>query len=522
MYLVKHKGGTDTVMAKAAANVDTANGCRYTVKYGAGLVSVWVNDTLALSKVKIDGFAPAAGVAAASGAAGEVTDILLWGDASQVGGMVYQQFDDISAYRTGGKTYPTANGYVFGGWYQTAGEDKPVAESTVSGSAYAKLVPASVLSVKTKTQKDITYSSDKSDLRFVTTVDSLSYRNIGIRLSCDGKTRTFSGKDVYKAIGTADNEEKWNSPKMAFGSDSLYYFTVKVKNVNQPNAVWTATPCWTTPDGTEVVGVTNEVAVNDKFGKRIEKEQLNLNGNTLLQISSSENIMSYVIRTKDGKTVVIDGGTKDDAEYLVWVLKNRYGVSAVNAWYVTHEDENHYGALESILDSGSLAINKVYYNFLEGSTGTFKAKLDAAANAEVIGRTVHTYGGVTVRVINDHRDYAGAANTADKATMVLLAEFGGSKNTGVLFLGDLTKETEAYVLRQAQDAGVDITGKAVQVDNHGGIACSRAFYEQLQPKVCLWPCVRSAWENNAELRTFLYGVGVWTQYSSVSENIEFH
>ena len=522
VYLVNHKGGTDTVMAKAAANVDTANGCRYTVKYSAGLVSVWVNDTLALSKVKIDGFAPAAGVAAASGAAGEVTDILLWGDASQVGGMVYQQFDDISAYRTGGKTYPAANGYVFGGWYQTAGEDKPVAESTVSGSAYAKLVPASVLSVKTKTQKDITYSSDKSDLRFVTTVDSLSYRNIGIRLSCDGKTRTFSGKDVYKVIGTADNEEKWNSPKMAFGSDSLYYFTVKVKNVNQPNAVWTATPCWTTLDGTEVVGVTNEVAVNDKFGKRIEKEQLDLNGNTLLQISSSKNIMSYVIRTKDGKTVVIDGGTKDDAEYLVWVLKNRYGVSAVDAWYVTHEDENHYGALESILDSGSLAINKVYYNFLEGSTGTFKAKLDAAANAEVIGRTVHTYGGVAVRVINDHRDYAGAANTADKATMVLLAEFGGSKNTGVLFLGDLTKETEAYVLRQAQDAGVDITGKAVQVDNHGGIACSRAFYEQLQPKVCLWPCVRGTWENNAELRTFLYGVGVWTQYSSVSENIEFH
>ena len=522
VYLVDHKGGTDTVMAKAAANVDTANGCRYTVKYSAGLVSVWVNDTLVLSKVKIDGFAPAAGVAAASGAAGEVTDILLWGDASQVGGIVYQQFDDISAYRSGGKTYPAANGYVFGGWYQTEGEDKPVAESTVSGSAYAKLVPASVLSVKTKTQKDITYSSDKSDLRFVTTVDSLSYRNVGIRLSCDGKTRTFSGKDVYKAIGTADNEEKWNSPKMAFGSDSLYYFTVKVKNVNQPNAVWTATPCWTTPDGTEVVGVTNEVAVNDKFGKRIEKEQLDLNGNTLLQISSSKNIMSYVIRTKDGKTVVIDGGTKDDAEYLVWVLKNRYGVSAVDAWYVTHEDENHYGALESILDSGSLAINKVYYNFPEGSTGTFKAKLDAAANAEVIGRTVHTYGGVTVRVINDHRDYAGAANTADKATMVLLAEFGGSKNTGVLFLGDLTKETEAYVLRQAQDAGVDITGKVVQVDNHGAIACSRAFYEQLQPKVCLWPCVRGTWEKNAELRTFLYGVGVWTQYSSVSENIEFH
>ena len=522
-YLVSRKGANDTVLAKADADVDVSNGCFYTVKYNAGLVSVWVNDVLVLSKIKVDGFVPVAGVAAGKNATGEVTDILLWGDVSKNSGTVYQSFADISAYRTGKKTYPSASGYVFGGWYQTADEEKPVSESIVSGSAYAKMVPASVLSVETKTQKDITYASDKTDLRFVTTVDSLSYQSVGIRLTCGGKTQTFIGRDVYKAIGTAEDEEKWSSPKMAFGSDSLYYFTVKVKNVDQLNAVWTATPFWTTPDGTEVTGVTAEVSVNDKFGKRVSKEQLDLNGSTLLQIAADKtNTMAYVIHTGDGKTVVIDGGTKDDAAYLVWLLKNRYSVSAVDAWYITHEDADHYGALEEILNRGSLTVNKVYYNFQEGSTGEFNAKLEAAANAEAIGRVTHTYGNVTVRAINNHKDYAAAANTADKATMVLLAEFGGSKNTGVLFLGDLTKETEAYVLKQAQDAGIDMTGRVVQLANHGSSSCSRAFYEQLQPKVCLWPCVRTTWENNAELRTFLYGVGAQAQYSSVSENIEFY
>lgn len=475
-----------------------------------------------LSRVAVDGSVPAAG-AVTTAAAGRLSNIRLWGDVSQIGGTVYQPFEDIAAYRGEQKTYPAANGYVFGGWYQTADEAKPLTTDTTDGAAYAKLVPETVLSVKTTVLKDAAYTADKTDLRFVTTVDSLRYRRVGITLSSDGKARTFTSRDVYKSIKTGKEENAWASPKNAFCSDSLYFFTVKVNGIDRFDAVWTATPCWTTLDGTEVTGVPTEIAVNDKFGKRVAQEQLGLNGSTLLQVADDKtNTMAYVIRTNDGKTVVIDGGSKDDAAYLVWLLKTRYGVSSVDAWYVTHEDGNHTGALESILDDGSLTIGKIYYNFQAGSTGSLKTKLAAAANAEEIGRVTHTYGAVTIRAVNDHKDYAQTANSADKATTVLLAEFGGSQNTGVLFLGDLTKETEAYVLKQAQDAGIDMTGKVVQLDNHGSISCSKAFYEQLQPKVCLWPCVRSTWDNSGDLRSFLTAHGATAQYSAVSQNIEFH
>ena len=521
-YLVRHSGSGDTVIAKAAATVDVSAGRRYIVRYDAGKVSFWVNDVLVLSRVAVDGSVPAAG-AVTTAAAGRLSNIRLWGDVSQIGGTVYQPFEDIAAYRGEQKTYPAANGYVFGGWYQTADEAKPLTTDTTDGAAYAKLVPETVLSVKTTVLKDAAYTADKTDLRFVTTVDSLRYRRVGITLSSDGKARTFTSRDVYKSIKTGKEENAWASPKNAFCSDSLYFFTVKVNGIDRFDAVWTATPCWTTLDGTEVTGVPTEIAVNDKFGKRVAQEQLGLNGSTLLQVADDKtNTMGYVIRTNDGKTVVIDGGSKDDAAYLVWLLKTRYGVSSVDAWYVTHEDDNHTGALESILDDGSLTIGKIYYNFQAGSTGSLKTKLTAAANAEEIGRVTHTYGAVTIRAVNDHKDYAQAANSADKATTVLLAEFGGSQNTGVLFLGDLTKETEAYVLKQAQDAGIDMTGKVVQLDNHGNISCSKAFYEQLQPKACLWPCVRSTWDNNGDLRSFLTAHGANVQYSAVSQNIEFH
>lgn len=521
-YLVRHSGSGDTVIAKAAATVDVSAGRRYIVRYDVGKVSFWVNDVLVLSRVAVDGSVPAAG-AVTTAAAGRLSNIRLWGDVSQIGGTVYQPFEDIAAYRGEQKTYPAANGYVFGGWYQTADEAKPLTTDTTDGAAYAKLVPETVLSVKTTVLKDAAYTADKTDLRFVTTVDSLRYRRVGITLSSDGKARTFTSRDVYKSIKTGKEENAWASPKNAFCSDSLYFFTVKVNGIDRFDAVWTATPCWTTLDGTEVTGVPTEIAVNDKFGKRVAQEQLGLNGSTLLQVADDKtNTMAYVIRTNDGKTVVIDGGSKDDAAYLVWLLKTRYGVSSVDAWYVTHEDGNHTGALESILDDGSLTIGKIYYNFQAGSTGSLKTKLAAAANAEEIGRVTHTYGAVTIRAVNDHKDYAQTANSADKATTVLLAEFGGSQNTGVLFLGDLTKETEAYVLKQAQDAGIDMTGKVVQLDNHGSISCSKAFYEQLQPKVCLWPCVRSTWDNSGDLRSFLTAHGATAQYSAVSQNIEFH
>lgn len=521
-YLVRHSGSGDTVIAKAAATVDVSAGRRYIVRYDVGKVSFWVNDVLVLSRVAVDGSVPAAG-AVTTAAAGRLSNIRLWGDVSQIGGTVYQPFEDIAAYRGEQKTYPAANGYVFGGWYQTADEAKPLTTDTTDGAAYAKLVPETVLSVKTTVLKDAAYTVDKTDLRFVTTVDSLRYRRVGITLSSDGKARTFTSRDVYKSIKTGKEENAWASPKNAFCSDSLYFFTVKVNGIDRFDAVWTATPCWTTLDGTEVTGVPTEIAVNDKFGKRVAQEQLGLNGSTLLQVADDKtNTMAYVIRTNDGKTVVIDGGSKDDAAYLVWLLKTRYGVSSVDAWYVTHEDGNHTGALESILDDGSLTIGKIYYNFQAGSTGSLKTKLAAAANAEEIGRVTHTYGAVTIRAVNDHKDYAQTANSADKATTVLLAEFGGSQNTGVLFLGDLTKETEAYVLKQAQDAGIDMTGKVVQLDNHGSISCSKAFYEQLQPKACLWPCVRSTWDNSGDLRSFLTAHGATAQYSAVSQNIEFH
>lgn len=521
-YIVKNSNGKDTEIAKATVDAGSAEEYNCIVKYNDGVVSVWINDNLVLSKVAVEGATASAGIDA-NGAKGSVTDIRLWGATAQTGEAFYQKFTDISAYRGKNKTYPKANGYVFGGWYQDEDENKPVSESTMSGTAYAKMVPASVLSVKTQILKDSTYASAKTNLRFVTAVDSLKYKEIHITLSSDGKTRCFAGRDVYKSVKVTDGEaSSYNLPGKIFGSDAAYFFTVNMKNVNAFDQVWTAVPGWITLDGTKVEGIATEVAVNDMFNKRITQEKLGLNGSTLLQIASGTtktDIMSYVIKTKDNKVIVIDGGTADDADYLVWVLKNRYGVSNVEAWYLTHEDAAHCGALESILTSGAIAVNHVYYNFLSSSQSDLKTLLNKTDCAQEVSKVTHTYGDVKIQVVNDSNTYAAVCNgSADSASMVLLAEFGGSENKGVLFLGDLTSTTEACVLKQAQDGGLSLKGKIVQIA--GG---SKAFYENLAPSVCLWPVTKQeTWDNNSELRAFLTEKGAAGHYSALHGSYEFY
>ncbi|MBE6985139.1 MAG: MBL fold metallo-hydrolase, partial [Ruminococcaceae bacterium] len=80
--------------------------------------------------------------------------------------------------------------------------------------------------------------------------------------------------------------------------------------------------------------------------------------------------MSYVIKTRNGKIIVIDGGyvTEDsDAEYLLSFLQEVTGKSVpnVDAWFFTHPHEDHIGAFEGLAErhAGEITVDTIYYNF---------------------------------------------------------------------------------------------------------------------------------------------------------------
>ncbi len=80
--------------------------------------------------------------------------------------------------------------------------------------------------------------------------------------------------------------------------------------------------------------------------------------------------MSYIIRTRNGKIIVIDGGYSTDnldANYLISQLKSITGkdVPNVDAWFFTHDHGDHVGCFKAIAARmpGSLTVSAVYYRF---------------------------------------------------------------------------------------------------------------------------------------------------------------
>lgn len=80
--------------------------------------------------------------------------------------------------------------------------------------------------------------------------------------------------------------------------------------------------------------------------------------------------MSYIIRTRNGKIIVIDGGYSTDnadANYLISQLKSITGkdVPNVDAWFFTHNHGDHVGAFKAIAARmpTTLTVDTVYYRF---------------------------------------------------------------------------------------------------------------------------------------------------------------
>ena len=94
----------------------------------------------------------------------------------------------------------------------------------------------------------------------------------------------------------------------------------------------------------------------------------------------------------------------------------------------------------------------------------------------------------------------------------------------VLFLGDLGVEGGEKLLKNI--SGEKLRADYVQMAHHGQNGVSKAFYEVVQPKYCLWPTPRWLWDNDngggkgsgpwqtLEVRKWMAELGVEKHYVS--------
>jgi beta-lactamase superfamily II metal-dependent hydrolase len=215
-------------------------------------------------------------------------------------------------------------------------------------------------------------------------------------------------------------------------------------------------------------------------------------------------IMSYVIRTPGGRLVVIDGGVKGDAGYLkgfLAALGNR-----VDAWFITHLHDDHYGALIEILKAhGDLRIGTLYGSLPDVEwTRQYGEKYDVPTGAEFYeavrsaGKNIDElkagqelrFDGVRFEVLAVKNPEIHL-NAINNSSLVLRVSNGGKS---ILFLADLGEEGGRKLL--ASPLGRRVHADYVQMAHHGQNGVDEAFYRAVGAKYCLWPTPDWLWDNN--------------------------
>lgn len=227
--------------------------------------------------------------------------------------------------------------------------------------------------------------------------------------------------------------------------------------------------------------------------------------NIMVQLTnqSHSQMMGYVI-DYNGYTIVVDGGTVDDAKHLESIIKEVSDTDTVDAWFLTHYHKDHTGALAYLLESNSsINIKNVYHNFPDEEwVETYEydrlsdfqyisSNLNFFKNvSEFKENDVITVGDAKVEVLRDF-DPSITINSGNNSSSVFRIDMD---ELSVLFLGDLGIEGGEQLIEKASDKIKNMD--YVQMSHHGQAGVSFEVYKIVNPKYCLWPTTDWLWENS--------------------------
>ena len=226
---------------------------------------------------------------------------------------------------------------------------------------------------------------------------------------------------------------------------------------------------------------------------------------TLWQLPSRTNTIcnSYVIRTANGKLIVMDGGYESERDYLCGFI-DALGCGKVDAWFISHPHDDHMTVLTSVLERpDGIVIDKIYHSrFTEeliglepGSvqcTRRFYAALDAAEGTEVIDchcGDEFEIDGVHFKILSE-KNPEMLTHYNDHSMVIKMWD----KKKSVVFLGDLGVEGGRKLMNS--EYMKDVCCDYLQMAHHGQAGCDKEFYEKAQFRACLWPTPSWVYDNN--------------------------
>ena len=230
----------------------------------------------------------------------------------------------------------------------------------------------------------------------------------------------------------------------------------------------------------------------------------------MLDSTSNRQMNSFIVTTKEGGVIVIDGGYEFDAEKLIGKLKEITGkaVPHIDGWFFTHAHDDNISAFNKIMEEnkGEVTFDRVYYNF--PSTQFFDNYEPTEAHAlkkfyanlpKFVDKICIVYQSDVYEVAGAKFEYLYTAdpvykfNCINNSTSVFRITLGGKT---VLFLGDLGVDAGKKLL--AMHGGA-LKSDIVQMAHHGQNGVDFDVYEAIAPSCCLWCTPDWLWNNDAGL-----------------------
>ncbi len=175
--------------------------------------------------------------------------------------------------------------------------------------------------------------------------------------------------------------------------------------------------------------------------------------------------MSYIIRTRNGKIIVIDGGystNNSDANYLISQLKSITGkeVPNIDAWFITHNHEDHVGCFKAIAARmpEKVTVTAVYYRFPtdaeidkyapEADRASLKNAVQSFRNHVALMKKADGTPTDTVTLSARHENRCNATFVIDTVQIDVLMTcqevFWGCDNITTKYSGNLSNNGKAY------------------------------------------------------------------------------
>lgn len=248
----------------------------------------------------------------------------------------------------------------------------------------------------------------------------------------------------------------------------------------------------------------------------------------LTQISarSDNSMMSYIIKTSNNKTIVIDGGLKIEAETLKQYIQ-KYG-NKVDYWFITHPHKYHVGAFIDIVENSDIKIENIYYSInsqewynenepnrayeaeefyraIQNEKIKEKAKTPQIGDKIKIGKNIYVE---ILQTANPEITY----NAINNSSMVFKIHVNDKT---ILMLGDIGPEASEKLIKKY---GKNLKSDIVQMSHHGQSGATEEFYKLVEPEICLWQSPQWLWDNvtgtfkTLETRKWMENLGVKTNY----------